>query len=99
MKYLKLDSINSSKFYYREARSVPSEWLLTVIMTSVGSIASNICVKVHETYIEPIFLYLIIIGLPGTKKTYAIKFIKHEILALIKQHPDSIHFNNSQYMY
>ena len=65
-------------------------------MTAVGSVCSNIKVKVHETFSEPIFLYSIILGLPGTKKTFAIQFMKHEMLNLTEQNPEAVHLNSSK---
>jgi hypothetical protein len=75
------------------------EWLMTSLMAAVGSLCSNMRVKVLETYNEPMFLYSIILGLPGTKKTFAIKFLKKEILVLIEKHPDAVHLNSSKYRY
>jgi hypothetical protein len=68
-------------------------------MAAVGSLCSNMRVKVLETYNEPMFLYSIILGLPGTKKTFAIKFLKKEILDLIEKHPDAVHLNSCKYRY
>ncbi len=65
-------------------------------MAAVGSLASNIRVRVNPTFHEPMFLYSIILGLPGTKKTYAIQFIKEEMLKLVKKYPEAIHLNSSK---
>ena len=80
----------------RETRSVPSEWVVTTLMAAVGSLASKIRVRVNSTYNEPIFLYSIILGLPGTKKTSAIQFMKEEILKLVKKYPEAVHVNSSK---
>ena len=66
-------------------------------MTAVGSLVSNISVEVKHKFIEPVFLYSIILGLPGTKKSPTIKFIKEVIQELEKKFPQAIHINNSNF--
>ena len=92
--YRSLFKINTfGIIYFREARNLPNEWLITSVITTVDALAYNIEVKVNELFTEPIFLYSIILGLPGTKKSFCIKMIKSELTNLIKDYNDAITLN------
>lgn len=80
---------------YREARSCPNEWLITSTLSTVGSLAYNYEVKVKDAFVEPIFLYSVILGMPSTKKSSVIKFFKDEVMKLTELKPDSVHLDTS----
>lgn len=80
---------------YREERSIPNEWILTAIVTSVGSLAFNTRVAVNETFSEPLFLYSAIAGLPSTKKSRCARMLKEHFVNLRKNHNDAVTLNNS----
>lgn len=61
----------------------------------MGSIPAKLKIKVHDTYVEPMFFYSIILGLPASKKSPAIQLFKQEICEFIKRHPDALKINNS----
>ena len=80
---------------YREARSCPNEWLITSTFSTVGSLAFNFEVKVKDAFVEPIFLYSVILGMPSTKKSSVIKLFKDEVMKLIQLKPDSVYLDTS----
>ena len=55
----------------------------------------NLVVKVKDAFVEPIFLYSVILGMPSTKKSSVIKFFKDEVMKLIELKPDSVHLDTS----
>ena len=81
-------------FLIRLSRSIPNEWIITAILTSIGALAYNTGVQVTEDFKEPLFLYSIIAGLPSTKKSRCIRLIKEEFQQLSE---DACTLNNSKF--
>ena len=82
---------------FRLSRSIPEEWIITAIITSVGALAHNTAVKVTENFIEPVFLYSVIAGLPSTKKSRCVRLIKEQFVEICKHNEDVCKINNSMF--
>jgi hypothetical protein len=85
------------KFISRLERSIPDEWVITAIITAIGSLAFNAEVFVNESYKEPLFFYTMVVGGPATRKSQASKMIKEELLSIRKKKEDAITLNNSMH--
>lgn len=63
--------------YLSHCLCVPFESVLTILLHNSGSICSNSYVEVKkETYREPLHLFCILVGHPGTNKSTSIKLAK-----------------------
>lgn len=79
----------------RNERSIPNEWALTSVLTSVASLGYNTHVCVNKTFNEPIFLYTVIAGLPSTKKSRCARMLKEFFVELRQECSDAVTLNNS----